>query len=72
MCYTRRKITGGVGALRDSDDTNFLKLNGLSRNLNIYGYSPSPKSGLKLGYLWTNQIKDLVGFNKQAVWLGSW
>ena len=51
MCYTRRKITGGVGALRDSDDTNFLKLNGQSRNLNIYGYSPSPKSDLKLGYL---------------------
>ena len=38
MCYTRRKIEGGVGALRESDDTNFLKPNGQSRNLNIYGY----------------------------------
>ena len=39
MCYTRRKIEGGVGALRESVDTNFLKPNGQSRNLNIYGYS---------------------------------
>ena len=23
MCYTPRKIEGGVGALRQSDDTNF-------------------------------------------------
>ena len=37
MCYTRRKIEGGVGALRESDDTNFLKPNGQSRNLNVYG-----------------------------------
>ena len=37
MCYTQRKIEGGVGALRESDDTNFLKPNGQSRNLNIYG-----------------------------------
>ena len=36
MCYTRRKLEGGVGALRESDDTNFLKPNGRSRNLNIY------------------------------------
>ena len=36
MCYTRRKIQGGVGALRESDDTNYLKPNGQSRNLNIY------------------------------------
>ena len=36
MCYTRRKIEGGVGALLESDDTNFLKPNGRSRNLNIY------------------------------------
>ena len=35
MCYTWRKIEGGVGALRESDDTNFLKPNGQSRNLNI-------------------------------------
>ena len=40
MCYTRRKIEGGVGALRESDDTNFLKPNGQSRNLNIYGCKP--------------------------------
>ena len=38
MCYTRRKIEGGVGALRESDDSNFLKPNGQSRNLNIYGF----------------------------------
>ena len=31
MCYTRRIIEGGVGALRESDDTNFLKPNGQSR-----------------------------------------
>ena len=37
MCYARRKIEGGVGALRESDDTNFLKPNGQSRNLNVYG-----------------------------------
>ena len=38
MCYTRRKIQGGVGALRESDDTNFLEPNGQSRNLNVYGW----------------------------------
>ena len=39
MCYnTWRKIQGGVGALRESDDTNFLKPNGQSENLNVYGY----------------------------------
>ena len=37
MCYTRRKIEGGVGVLRESHDTNLLKPNGQSRNLNIYG-----------------------------------
>ena len=37
MCYTRRKIEGGVGALRESDDANFLKPNGQSRNLHVYG-----------------------------------
>ena len=37
MCYTRRKIVGGVGALRESDDTNFLEPNGQSRHLNVYG-----------------------------------
>ena len=38
---TRRKIEGGVGALRESDDTNFLKPNGRSRNFNIYDIEPS-------------------------------
>ena len=28
MCYTWRKIDDGVGALQESDDTNFLKPNG--------------------------------------------
>ena len=37
MCYTRRKIEGDVGALRESDDTNFLKHNGKSRNIKVYG-----------------------------------
>ena len=32
----QRKLKGGVGALWESDDTNFLKPNGQSRNLNIY------------------------------------
>ena len=36
MCYTRRKIQGGVGALREFDDTNFLNPNGQSRNLDVY------------------------------------
>ena len=40
MCYTRRKIQGGVGALRESDDTNFLEPNGQSRNLNVYDLDP--------------------------------
>ena len=40
MCYTRRKIEGGVGALRESVDTNFLKPNSQSRNLNIYAEQP--------------------------------
>ena len=38
MCYTQRKIQGGVGALRESNDTNFLNPNGQSRNLNVYGF----------------------------------
>ena len=33
------KIEGGVGALRESDVTNFLKPNGQSKKLNIYGIS---------------------------------
>ena len=41
MCYTRRKIEGGVEALRESDDANFLKPDGQSRNLNIYDYNLS-------------------------------
>ena len=36
MRYTRRKLEGGVGVLRESDDTNVLKPNGQSRNLNVY------------------------------------
>ena len=36
MCYRRRKIEGGVGALRESTYKNFLKFNGQSRNLNVY------------------------------------
>ena len=40
MCYTQSKIEGGVGALREPDDTNFLEPNGQSRNLNVYGLYP--------------------------------
>ena len=36
MCYTRRRIEGGVGVLREPNNTNFLKPNGQSRNLHIY------------------------------------
>ena len=50
MCYTRRKIQGGVGkeyniilfgvgALRESDDINFLESNGQSRNLYVYAHN---------------------------------
>ena len=39
MCYTRRKIEGVVGALRESDDINFLKPSGQSRNLDVYADS---------------------------------
>ena len=39
MCYTQRKIEGRVSALREPDDTKFLKPNGQSRILNIYGYT---------------------------------
>ena len=40
MCYTRGKIEGGVGALRESDyNVKFLKPNGQSRNLNVYADS---------------------------------
>ena len=38
----------------------------------ILCYSPRPKSGWKLGYVWPNQIKNLVGFSKHADWLVSW
>ena len=45
MCYTQRKIEGGAGALREYDDANFLKPNGQSRNLHVYGlYSESLSS----------------------------
>ena len=45
MCYTRRKTEGGVSALRESDDTNFLKPNGQSRNLDINGRTTRARSG---------------------------
>ena len=38
------KIEGGVGALREPDVTNFMKPNGQSRNLNIYGHTVLTKS----------------------------
>ena len=41
MRYTQRKLEGGVGALRESDDTNLLKPNGQSRNLNVYDWLES-------------------------------
>ena len=36
MCYTRRKIEGGIDALREADGANFLKPDGQSRNLHVY------------------------------------
>ena len=39
MCYMRRKNEGGVGAPRKSEDTNFWKPNGQSRNLNLDGFT---------------------------------
>ena len=51
MCYTqRKKIEGGVGALRESDDSNFLKPNGRSRNLHIYAIDAGMKD-LMIGML---------------------
>ena len=47
MRFTRRKIEGGVEALREYDYTNFLKPNSQSRNLNIYGSDPK----IILGYI---------------------
>ena len=44
MCYSRHKIEGGLGALREFDDVNFLKPNGQSRNLNVYGLRSSTTS----------------------------
>ena len=56
MCYMRRKVEGGVGALRESDDTNFLKPDGQSRNLNVYGYNwPNFNlTGLLIGSFFTS------------------
>ena len=56
MCYTRRKIEGGVGALRESDDANFLKPNGQSRNLNIYVFD-SPITNDE--FHWPNNKKKI-------------
>ena len=53
MCYTRRKIQGGAGALRESDDTNFLKPNGQSRNLNIYDNDSNSDGGI-----WLTSVYD--------------
>ena len=57
MCYMRRKIEGGVVALRESDDTNFLKPNGQSRNLNIYAYVTYTRNSIKFDPIslhWSN------------------
>ena len=56
MCYTRRKIEGVVGALRESDDTNFLKPSGQSRNLNVYGANST-----------INQFWDIIKDMEKAV-----
>ena len=53
MCYTRRKIEGGDGALWESDDANFLNPNGQSRNLNIYERNtdrPIPQTNEMIGH----------------------
>ena len=48
MCCTRHKFEGGVVALRESDDTNFLKPNGQSRNLNVYAHYSSITLSMKV------------------------
>ena len=72
MSYTRRNIEGGVGALRESDDTIFLKPNGQSRNFNIYdAYTLRSFSQLlwnffvcfKLWQLWLQFYKLIQIFN---------
>ena len=56
MCYTRRNSEDGVGALRESDETNFLKPNGQSRNLNIYDLAQGIQS-----WFFTGIIPKLIG-----------
>ena len=46
-CRATIDIEGDVEALRESDNTNFLKPNGQSRNLNIYAYYPLAPRGLE-------------------------
>ena len=56
MCYTQRNIQGGVGALRESNDTNFFKPNGQSRNLNVHVY------GINLLTLFSWKISTIIVF----------
>ena len=58
MCYTRRKIEGGVEELRENDDTKVLKPNGRSRNLNIYELNTTC-SGLSI-FAWDLGVVTLV------------
>ena len=62
MCYTQRQIQGGVSALRESDDTTFLKPNRQSRNLNIYGNIKLGQTLNSYVYLFF-QILDLLNYS---------
>ena len=55
----RHKIEGGVGALRESDDTNFVKPNGQSRDLNIYGISAYSYLQLQLYFYVYNKLINI-------------
>ena len=58
MCYMRRKIEGAIGAMRESDDTNFLKPDGQSRNLYVYGiYLNKSQHG---NNFWANIIYTVI------------
>ena len=68
---TQRKIEGGVGALREPDDTNFLKPNGQSRNLHIYAADVSGHYVHLPVYIiaWTDSFNSCpvqVGFYKDS------
>ena len=57
------KIEGGVGALREFDDTNLLKPNGQSRSLNVYGFTRLVKMLLEQNAARRCTIWDTKSYN---------